>query len=176
MADCDVTPEYLRSILRYEPETGRLYWKHESRGGFKNSVLIHLEGDEAGCTRKDGRRVVRVCGRLFMSYRVAWAIYYGVWPDLEIDHINGDRTDDRLENLRSVSRQVNQQNLRFTQVGKSSSCLLGVYLDKRKSVKKWRSSITVNGRQISLGYFLTEKEAHEAYLSAKRKAHKGCTI
>lgn len=168
--------EQASKILKYDPKSGTIFWASDSFGGFKKSVKIHSAGDLAGCAREDGRWVIRANDRLYMRYRLAWLLHNGEWPNGEIDHINGKPDDDRISNLRVVTRVVNQQNLRRALAGKTSSRLLGVYLDKRKSRKKWRSAIQVNGRQVSLGYFLTEEEAHEAYIAAKRMFHEGCTI
>lgn len=171
-----ITTERIRDIAHYEAGTGTFRWLHDKKAGFKKSVLLHSAGDEMGCQRKDGRWVIRVDGKLYLRYRLAWLWVYGFWPTGEVDHINGDKTDDRFSNLRDVSKKTNRQNIRETRNGKSSSQLLGVYLDKRKKHKKWRSSINIGGRCVSLGYFFTETEAHQAYLDAKRKTHVGCTI
>lgn len=171
-----ISPEKLKELLIYDGGTGQLFWKEEARAGFKNSMIVHHAGDIAGGSRKDGRRVVRVGGILFMSYRVAWALYYGDWPKGEIDHINGITSDDRIENLRDVTRSVNQQNIKKAMANKKSSKLLGVYKDNRKKKKKWRSSIMTNGVEKYLGLFSTEAEAHAAYIKEKRKMHDGCTI
>jgi hypothetical protein len=171
-----VSIDSIRELLSYDPESGKLFWKNEQRGGFKKSVIIHRAGDEAGCTRPDGRRVVRVGNVLLMAYRVAWAIHYGEWPKGEIDHINGDRSDDRISNLRDVPRGTNQENIRSPTASKQSSSYLGVYRNKRNRNKPWRAAITVNGRQIYLGAFDSECEASRAYVAAKRRLHDGCTI
>jgi hypothetical protein len=166
------------SLLRYEKETGILYWLHENRAGFKKSALMHKAGDVAICRRKDGRGVIRINGKLYLSYRIAWLLHYGEMPNGEIDHKNGDSSDDRIENLRDCSRTFNQENLRNAFKNKESCELIGVYLDKRKKEgnKRWRSAITSNGKQISLGYFRTKDEAYAAYIAAKRVIHAGCTI
>lgn len=166
------------SCLRYEKETGVLYWMNEVRAGFKKSAIMHKAGDVAISRRKDGRGVVRINGKLYLSYRIAWLLHYGESPTGEIDHANGNCSDDRIENLRDCSRTFNQENLRKAFKNKESCAILGVYLDKRKKDgnKRWRSAITSNGRQISLGYFRTQDEAAAAYIAAKRVIHAGCTI
>jgi hypothetical protein len=171
-----LSAETLRSLLSFCAETGEFYWKSESRCGFKKSVLCHSAGDRAGTPRKDGRIVIRVEGKLYLRYRLAWLYVYGQWPDQELDHINGNSSDDRMENLRDVPRGINQQNLRKAYKNKTSSSLLGVYTNKGRPKKPWRSSLHIDGREKYLGAFATEQEAQEAYLSAKRKHHEGCTI
>lgn len=171
-----LTVDRLRFLAHYEAGTGKFRWREDGRFGFNGSATLYRAGDEMGCARKGGRWVIRVDGRLYLRYRLAWLWVHGKWPDGEIDHINGDFTDDRLANLRDVPQCVNKQNIRFIKSNKESSKLLGVYLDKRKTRKKWRSSIMIDGKQKSLGYFLTQEEAHEAYLAAKRVNHIGCTV
>ena len=93
-----------------------------------------------------------------------------------IDHINGARNDDRLANLRDVSQAVNVQNIREAR-GHSHSGLLGASkMHNRRGTKLWAARIVVDGLARHLGYFSSGEEAHQAYLSAKRKMHEGCTI
>lgn len=172
-----LTAERLRELVRYEPSTGNFYWISESRGGFKGSVVIHRAGDRAGTRRgTDGRALIRIDGRLYLGYRLAWLWMTGEWSELEIDHIDGDQTNDRFSNLREASRQKNQQNIRKPQSNKRSSSLLGVYANNRGRSAPWRSAISVDGKQRSLGAFMTEQEAHQAYVAAKRVLHEGCTL
>ena len=95
----------------------------------------------------------------------------GDWPTTDIDHINGDPADNRIVNLRMVSRGHNLQNQRKPhRDGKSG--FLGVYLKNGK----WQSRIMVGGVSHDLGRFSTPEDASAAYLQAKRKLHPGCTI
>jgi hypothetical protein len=171
-----VTAEDVRNLLKFCPETGEFYWKSDKRCGIKQSVLAHAAGDRAGTSRKDGRIVIRLNGKLYLRYRLAWLHVYGKWPDNEIDHINGNGADDRICNLRDVPRVVNQQNLRYAMKEKKSSALIGVYKNKHGRKKPWRSMICVHGVEKYLGAFNTEHEAYDAYLTAKRQLHEGCTI
>lgn len=166
----------LRELLFYSPADGRLHWRQEKRAGFKGSVVLHAAGEPAGCARRDGRMVVRVDGRLYLSYRVAWAIHFGEWPREQIDHINGDHTDDRLHNLRCVPFLLNAQNKRSASRGKKSCGLLGVYANKRNSESPWRACIGAGGKTRQIGVFKTPEEAHAAYIEAKRRLHEGCTL
>jgi hypothetical protein len=171
-----LTFEEVAEQLEYKADSGELFWKKEARGGFKNSVVMHRPGEKAGCARPDGRIVVRINGNLYMRYRISWLLATGAWPVGEIDHINGDSADDRLSNLRDVPRQVNQQNIRSALGTKKSTNMLGVYKNKPGRAKPWRAAISDQGKQVYLGAFDTEEEAHEAYLKAKRTLHAGCTI
>lgn len=173
-----LTYDEVSELLRYDAESGELFWISDAYSGFKKSAIQHKSGDIATCPRKDGRKVVRIKGRLYLAHRVAWILWNKNWPDEEIDHINGDSSDNRITNLRDCSRVTNQQNIRNAYGGRDEGAMLGTYLDKRKSLtaKRWRSAISINGKQISLGYYHTQKEAYAAYVNAKRVAHAGCTI
>lgn len=175
--DSALDVDHARSVLSYDPDSGKLFWVSDKRVGFNESALMHKAGDEAGTQRKkDGRVVVRVNGRLHLRYRIAWLIFYGVSPDCEIDHIDGDGTNDRISNLRLASRRVNQENIRGALSGKRSSGFLGVYSNKPGRSKPWIASISSNGKQNYLGAFSTEEDAYDAYIKAKRMLHEGCTI
>ena len=143
----------LRERLSYDPKTGMLIWK--------NSYFKRLIGKQAGHIKEDYYRfVIRIEGKdkQFYAHRVCWLLHYGVWPKNEIDHINGIRTDNRIINLRDVEKRVNNQNTKKVRSGR----MLGAYYNK--SNKKWRAKILKNKQHIHLGYFKTEKEAHEAYM------------
>lgn len=168
--------EKAASLVRYDKESGDLFWLNDKYRGGEGSSLAHKKGCLASSVRKDGRKVLRLDGKLYLSYRVAWLLANGSWPKGEIDHINGISSDDRLSNLRDVTRGINQENLRKSYVSKGSSKLLGVFKNKKSKSKPWRSSICVGRKQISLGAFATEEEAHAAYVAAKRVLHSGCTI
>jgi hypothetical protein len=161
-----LTAERLRELLDYDPETGAFKWRVAGKG------IAHI-GCQAGAKRRDGRSVIRIDNTLYMAYRVAWLHMTGEWPGGDIDHINGDPTDDRFENLRDVSRSVNLQNQRRAR-SNSRSGVLGVFF--QKTMNKWTAKLQLNWKTTSLGYFDTKEEAHLAYLKAKRELHEGCTI
>lgn len=176
-AESGLTAARIRDLLEYCPDTGVFTWKHEKRTGFNNSALMHAAGGIAGTPRKaDGRIVIRLEGKTYLGYRLAWAWMTGRWPLEEIDHIDGDSTNDRFVNLREAGRRKNQENIRKAQACKKSSSFLGVYANKKGRTKPWRAAITHDGRQKCLGYFMTEAEAHTAYIAEKRILHEGCTI
>jgi hypothetical protein len=156
----------LRGLVSYDPDSGELRWLHK-RGPCR-------AGDLAGHTHKSDRRVaVGIDGKLYRAHRLIWLYVFGEWPRNDIDHINGNPLDNRLCNLRDVSKLVNQQNHR--RPGKrNTSGYLGV--SWHSAVGLWRACVRVEGRQKFLGVFLTPEEAYAAYLAAKRQLHEGCTI
>ena len=160
------TAEIVRSLLIYDQDTGFFFWKINRRAGAKSK-------DKAGhLIKHSGYINIRINGKGYMAHRLAWLHVYGHWPELEIDHIDGVRTNNAMSNLRNVSRIVNCQNLRSAPTRNVNSGLLGVY----PNGKKWRARITVLKKPISLGTFDFKEQAHAAYLSAKRIHHEGCVI
>lgn len=160
------TRSELLELLRYEPDTGRFYWRKRSKG------LALQRGDlRAGCMRHDGYNIIRVHRIAYLAHRLAWLAVYGRWPEHDIDHINGVRGDDRIANLRDVPRRINLENQRKARP-RNRAGMLGVTF----ASGRYMARIQVNQRQILLGCFGTAKEAHAEYLKAKRKLHEGCTL
>ena len=164
MAKTDLTAERLRELLHYDPETGIFTW------------LVHRPPIKAGAIA--GGFVhsylrIRISGRAYGSHRLAWLYMTGEWPEEDIDHINGVKHDNRIKNLRNVSRLMNTQNQRRAQ-SHNTSGLLGV--SRVESRNKWVATIKFAGKKRHIGYFRTPQEAHDAYIAAKRQLHEGCTI
>lgn len=154
--------EYLE-LFDYEAETGRLLWRVSRSSRAK-------VGAEAGGLHRSGYVRLTVDGREVMAHRVIWEMHYGAIPDgSEIDHINGVRDDNRLSNLRAVSRAINAQNKHRGRRG-SSSGALGVVkrAGQRRQFEAW---ITTGGVQKYLGCFASAEEASAAYVAAKRIDH-----
>jgi hypothetical protein len=152
MGEC-LTAERLREHLDYDLETG-LFRRKKS---IANSVQI---GEVAGgINSSDGYRCIRVDGKRYKAHRLAWLYVHGCWPK-EIDHINGKRDDNRIANLREVTRRENGQNRSEHRDGK----LVGASYSKQD--KKWTAQIWVHRKKRHLGYFETEEDAHNAYLMA----------
>lgn len=141
----------IRRLFRYETEAGAL--------------LIARTGKPA--TKNNGRYIqVRFCGRTVVAHRVVWFLHFGVWPEFEIDHIDGDTFRNHHDNLRPADRSTNMQNVR----GPKSSNQLG-FLGVKKHRAKYRADIVVNGVNKYLGLHPTPEAAHAAYLKAKREVH-----
>ena len=154
-----LTADLLRETLHYDAETGVLTWL-VSRG--KATV-----GDVAGAVNSRGYLVVGLYGSLYVAHRLAWMWVYGKWPDSEIDHINCNRSDNRLVNLREATVSQNRANSSLRK--KSVSGFKGV--DLYKPTGRWRARVAYNKLQHNLGYFATAEEAHAAYLVAATKLH-----
>ena len=151
----------------YDRETG-IFTRQDNRPG-QPAVMR-----DAGWINAVGYRVFAFEGRDFLAHRVAWALVHGVDPgELHVDHINGIRHDNRIENLRAVSQTVNMQNIKKA-TSKSKSGYLGVSWAKSKS--KWVVRMRVGPVYGFFGYHDTPEAAHQAYLEAKRRLHPGCTI
>lgn len=154
----------LRKIFSYDQRTGLITW-------IKGS-LRWPSGRVAGSFDKGtGYIIVTLRSTAMRGHRLAWALHYGEWPEDEIDHINGIRNDNRVENMRNATRETNNQNIR-TATKANASGILGV----RFKGGSWMSSIRVKGRAIHLGSFGSAEAAHQAYVDAKRVNHPGCTI
>ena len=169
-----LTEAEARDLLRYDPETGHLFWRERPAYLFEGkkrpaSVLqaiwnTRYAGTKAGCMDGEGYIGVKLFDRHQLAHRLAWAIHYGVWPD-QIDHINHDRTDNRLVNLRNVSVSENNRNVRLP--SRNASGVVGVGWDSRQG--GWSAIITFEKRKIRLGLFATIAEAATARKAAERQ-------
>lgn len=141
----------LRQALIYDPTTGVFTRAKQS----SNRIKV---GDIAGSPDAKGYLCIRVVGKTYKAHRLAWFYVHGEWPAGEIDHINHDRADNRISNLRDVTKSTNQQNRRAVR-GYS------------KDGTRWKAQIRVDGKFRHLGCFSTSQEAHAAYLAAKSEMH-----
>ncbi len=152
----------LRKILAYDPDTGIFTWR-VTRGP-------NAPGYKAGYLSPKNYRYIGVFGKLRRASRLAWAIHYGVWPEQEIDHINGVRDDDRIVNLRQATRRQNNYNRAADPDGASG--IKGVSFSTAK--QKWVAQINyppgVN-KQRYLGQFDLVDDAAAAYQRAARELH-----
>lgn len=152
--------EVLQSLLRYDPESGLLYWKPRGHPQF--------DGQFAGRRAFTFRGKTHHSGRIFdvgyLAHRVIWKLVYGQEP-AEIDHINGDGFDNRLTNLRAATRVQNMRNMRRS--SKNTSGEVGVSYVAR--VKRWRAYLGDGAKQVHLGYF-PSKEAASAVRASEAAA------
>jgi hypothetical protein len=150
------TPDYIANLIHYQADTGKLIWRVARPKGVR-------PGDEIK-NKVNGYVRVSLSGRTYAAHRVAWLLHYGSWPDGQVDHINGVRSDNRITNLRVVTHRENCQN----RVSHRNGRLPGCHYATRD--KTWRATFQENKKQRTLGYFATEQEAHERYLLELKRA------
>ena len=153
-----ILPREIFDYFDYDPETGVMRWKIDNGPSNPKSKVI-------GTKTKKGYIQAKFKGKTYKCHRIAWAIGHNTLdvPPV-LDHINGDRSDNRLCNLRAATAQQNSLNRRSVRDGLKGVCF-------HKGNNRWMSRIKVNGRQEFLGYFDTEIEAHEAYCRAAAELH-----
>lgn len=169
-------PTLLRLLLDYNPETGKLFWKPRKPWMFRpanrrtaDHICANWNSKYAGAeaytsTNNSGYRQGGFLGYRILSHKVIWAIINGRYPDGDIDHINGDRADNRIVNLRSVSRQENLRN-QCRRIDNKSG-YVGVHWSIDEQV--WVAQVCVNGRPIHLGRYSDLEHAVVARKAADR--------
>jgi hypothetical protein len=159
MKNPDLTPDELREIFTYEPDTGKLFWNkcpswlYETDFA-RNRYNTLFAGKEAGGVKNNGYKNVMINKRKLLSHRVIWAMVNNKWPDFEIDHINHNPSDNRLLNLRMVTRQENQKNRSKSKNNISGHT--GVYFNQ--NAKKWEARV----KNKYLGCYDNLEDAAEA--------------
>jgi hypothetical protein len=141
----------IEDLLDYNPDTGELIWK-------VNRGRMARVGKVAGTASMTGHRQVIVMNKRLKAHRIAWYLHHGEWPDGQIDHINGIRDDNRIENLRVTDARGNCMN-RCVRKGNVSG-ILGV--NYRPNENKYCAHITYKGKTFHLGYFNDKFEAARA--------------
>ena len=154
--------ERVREALDYNPDTGVFTWKiflrnnsikpgfiASSRNGFKGYRCLHLDGQS------------------YLCHRLAWYYVHGVWPKVQIDHINRDRSDNRISNLREATRSQNIKNT--SPIRKSKSGIKGIWWRPERG--RWIVKFRMNGKPKQFGSFSTREEALAAYKVAAAKYH-----
>jgi hypothetical protein len=154
----DVTAEDLRAILHYDPDTGWFTWLVSNN----NRVKV---GDRAGTTNGYGYRQISINSKHYLEHRLVWLYVCGVMPTHFIDHVNGVKADNRIENLREATKSQNGANTgkpRTNTSGHKGVCW-------NKNAKKWQANIRVNNAQTYLGLFTNIDDAVAARQAAELK-------
>lgn len=162
-----LSPEYIRTRLDYSADTGRFTWRRSEPHG--KAWNTRFEGKEAFTYKsKRGYLVtnVRYEGKpvLLLAHRVAWAHHYGEWPSGQIDHIDGNRLNNRVGNLRDVTSAENAKNMARSSA--NTSGVTGVYLHSQTG--KWTAQINAFGHKVGLGCFEKWEDAVIARKAAER--------
>ena len=160
----------LAAQVTYDPETGVVTWKRrEEITRWDKAFNAQFAGRECGSIDKIGYQVIGFSheGKLnrLKAHRLAWLIVHGKLPDGEIDHINRNRADNRISNLRDVPRAINHRNL--TMLRNNTSGVTGVCWHKTKG--KWQARAKIDGRYRSVGLFTCIHEASAAVKAFRAK-------
>lgn len=158
----DALKTRLQTHIQYDRSTGCFYWTDilPQKRGSGHARIVGGRADYPHNERGKTYMMITVGdGKQYRAHRIAWLIVYGRWPECHIDHINGDSTDNRINNLREAT---NAENCRSSKRSSNNqSGYKGVHFCNY--TKRWRASICVNGKTKKLGRFNTPEEAHEAY-------------
>ncbi len=157
-----------RAVFDYDHVTGVISRRCRGSNSAELGAILHRDNG-------DGYGRVTLLGRRVYLHRLAWLLHYGQWPEGQVDHIDGDRSNNSICNLRDVDHTANAQNIH---VANSNTGLLGVSYDKGRRKFAARISVGPRGaaRTIFLGRYDDAETAHQAYLRAKSKYHPAASI
>lgn len=159
-----ITHARLIELLSYNADTGDFVWRF-------GRTFTAKAGSVAGCvlngTNGYRYRSVRIDSRDYTAHRLAWFYVHGIWPANQIDHIDGDATNNALSNLRQATHAENMRNRGLLK--SNTSGFKGVSWNKNS--RKWVAKIRVNGRQKTIGYFRDINHAAAAYQAEADSVH-----
>lgn len=153
--------EALLPLVTYNKSTGDFYWNETEE------LPRWMWKKAAGSPESQGYINITYQGKRYLAHRLAWLITYGAMPLQQIDHINMDRADNRIANLRIATIAENNRNRKAQ--ANSKSGYKGV--SQHNVTKRWMARIHVNGKRIALGTFATPEEAHAAYIKGAKEYH-----
>lgn len=165
-----LTQEKLKEILNYDPETGLFKWKERTwLEGKQKTFNVRFSGKIAGSLSNSGYLQIGINNKDYLCHRLAWFYIHGYWPKDYIDHIDRNKTNNKISNLRLATNSENSQNIVKCHPNNKYSKLLGAHYDKRRNL--YYSVIVINKKRNWIGWFKTAIEAHNAYVIEKRKIH-----
>ena len=158
------------NLFNYDKQYGKIYWKPKNVYNCKSEKECarwnsRFSNKEVGCLNSHGYRKTKFLNKLVSVHRLIWLMEYGEYPNDQLDHINGNRDDNRIENLRISNPLINMQNRKQNENCKSGCS--GVYFNKREN--KWRAHIKSNKKNIHLGYYIDLNDAVNARKQAEIK-------
>lgn len=153
--DKKITQKYLKEILHYNPDTGVFTWKVRKHRRRKNGVVGHIN--------PFGYLTIGIDGKCYQAHRLAWFYVYGEFPRKSIDHINHDKLDSKISNLRVITQTENSRNCSISKSNKSG--ITGVHWNKK--VNKWCAQIMVNYKNKFLGHFENIEDARQSRKEAE---------
>jgi hypothetical protein len=167
-----MTVERLKQLLNYDPHTGKFYWKWRPEDEFSHPKYViiwngRFAGKEAGRVVDQGYRVIMHNGKPYRAHRLVFLLHFGEMPN-KVDHINGDRLDNRLANLREADDVQNSHNTQKSK--RNSSGYKGVSYNKRR--RKYTASISCRRKQYHVGYYPTAEDAAFAVAVKRDELHK----
>jgi len=148
--------EYISTLLRYDPDTGDLYWR-------VTKSPKAAAGQKAGSVNQHGHVNLQIDKKMYAAHQIVFLLHHGYIPK-EIDHINRVKTDNRIENLRPCTSTQNKGNIGLLRT--NSTGIRGVSRNSRSG--KYHAQIKINGKQTYLGRFDTLEEAEVMYRGAAR--------
>lgn len=162
----NLTQKRLKAVLHYDPVTG-VFKRFSGKGCKSGSIGTVPKGDRFAYLR------IGVDRKIYGAHRLAWLYMTGSFPDRLIDHINGDKLDNRFVNLRLATNSENKQNVRKARSDSRSGLIGATWYAQGQ---KWRAAIQIDGKKKHLGYFNTAEEAHLVFMEHKRRHHPFCTL
>ena len=170
MSKENISPKRLRELLNYDEGSGKLFWLPRPLDTFASEAAgkqwnVKYAGKEAFTSDNgDGYKNGSISYKVYKAHRVIFAMITGEWPACDIDHINGDRSDNRITNLRKATRMENCHNRKRMVKGKS-----GIKGVQKTRYNTWQSGIAINGERIHIGTFACIAKAVKARLDAEAK-------
>lgn len=160
-----ITADLVRRCLDHDATTGILRWRVANSN---RAPAGKIAGSKIKSGGMAGRVAIGIFGKHYLVHRIIWLHFYGEWPRKNIDHIDGNPSNNRISNLRDVSQSVNMQNLKKANKSNKTG-----YLGVSRKRNLYRAEIMLDRKKFNIGTYKTPEEARAAYVSVKRRLHTG---